>query len=85
MREFPETYVQAYPGANIECIAQKIETGEICLYGYGFIIFHIGSNNLHNENVGVREMYEKYRFLLWLARSMNPGAALVLSEIIPRT
>ena len=30
-------------------------------------------------------MYYKYRYLLELARGMNPMAALVLSGIIPRT
>ena len=85
VRDFPETYVQAYPGANVECIMQKIETGAICLYGYRFIMFHLGSNNLHNQEIGGEEMYHKFKHLLLLARSMNPGAALVLSEILPRT
>lgn len=85
VNELPDTYVQAYPGASIEAIIAKIQSGLIGLQNYRIIIFHVGSNNLHDENIQVGELYMIYKRLLTLVRRENHSAALVLSEIIPRT
>ena len=85
VNELTDTYVQAYPGAAIQDIIAKIQRGDIWLSGYRIIIFHVGSNNLHDEHVTVSGMFEAYKKLVYLTRSQNSRAAIVISEIIPRT
>lgn len=80
-----DTYVQAYPGANIQKIIGLMQQGYIDLAGYKIIIVHVGSNNLHSPNVNRMEIANLYNYLLKLIRRGNPSAAIVLSEIVPRT
>ena len=49
-RTLHDTFVQAYPVANIKSIIFKIRIGKVKVNDYKIIILHLGTNDLHSRN-----------------------------------
>lgn len=75
--------LQAFRGATISKIYNRIESGEISLKGFDYIILHAGTNNVDN-----REKFESiisdYGNFVGICRKINPKINIVISAILPR-
>ena len=81
-RTLHDTFVQAYPGANIKSIIFKIRIGKVRINDYKIIILHLGTNDLHSRNPDA--ILNDMRTLFHLIRRKNPEGTIVLSQIIHR-
>ena len=77
-----DTQTRAFPGASINSIIQKITNGELVLNGYNIIIYHIGRNNISNNDQPDKILLY-FQDLINLTRLRNPNAAIVISQILP--
>ena len=81
-RSLNDTFVQAYPGANINSITFKIRIGRIKVTEYSIIILHVGTNDLWKRNPSI--VINDMKLLIETIRTRNPTAVIVLSQLINR-
>ena len=77
-----DTFVQAFPGATINSIIQKVQLGKIIVEKYNIIVLHVGTNNLMQQKP--EEIIDQMNNLIITIRRKNNNAAIVLSQIIHR-
>ena len=77
-----ETYVQAFPGARIYTLLQKIRLGKIRITGYKIVILHVGTNDL--QELSVEDLVHRMKQLVQTVRQKNSSAAIVVSQILHR-
>ena len=77
-----DTFVQAFPGATLHSITQKVRLGKIKVADYKIVILHVGTNDLFRYSS--EEILELMDKLIKLIRQKNQKAVIVLSQIIHR-
>ena len=76
------TDIQCCGGLTVARATRKIKSGVLKVKEYGYIILHIGTNDIYD--LSEEEFEVQYRKLVELIKELNPDCKLCFSAIIPR-
>lgn len=75
--------LEAFRGDTISKIAHRIETRQVSLDGFDYIILHAGTNNVGNSDT-FENIISDYGNFVGICRRINPKIKIVISAILPR-
>ncbi|XP_053378686.1 uncharacterized protein LOC123541508 [Mercenaria mercenaria] len=75
--------VQAFPGATIGKLSFLVSKKQVSLYDSNFIILHIGTNNIANQNA-LNSLASDFTNLIAAIRKENASIRIIVSSILPR-
>ena len=78
-----QTDIISFPGATIDRLFWKIKLGQLPIYRYKIIIFHVGTNDFANK-ISVQQILSKLKRLVNLVKYLYSSVIIGISALIPR-
>lgn len=74
--------VQAFPGANIMSLTQKIKYQKASIKPFTHVIIHVGTNDIHR--LSIPKFFAAYTNMIAIIRQQSNSIKITLSSILPR-
>lgn len=75
--------LRSFPGDTISNIVHRLESNQVRLDNYDYILLHVGTNDI-NHKASFHEMLSDFGNLLGVIRKWKPTIKIIVSSILPR-
>ena len=75
--------MRPFPGDTIAKIVRRLETKQVRLDKYDYILLHVGTNDI-DDKVPFHNMISDFGNLLGVVRKLKPTIKIIISSILPR-
>ena len=75
--------LQTHCDATISEITDKVQSGEVTLQDFDYVIFHVGTHDVSNK-ASFEDIISDFGNLIGICRNTKPGIKITISAIVPR-